>query len=53
MSEFTKLSNQSVTHEQKAWLLAIRERSGTPINVTIRQLIQKAMDESINKLTGE
>jgi len=46
MSEFTKLSNQRITHEQKAYLDDIKERSGTPVNVTIRQLIQKAMDES-------
>ena len=46
INKLTKLSNQSVTHEQKAWLADIKSRCGTPINVTIRQLIQKAMEES-------
>ena len=46
MSKFVKLSIPSVTPEQKAYLDDIKERSGTPVNVTIRQLIQKAMDES-------
>ena len=46
MSQFVKLSIPSVTPEQKAYLDDIKERAGIPVNVTIRQLIQKAMDEA-------
>ncbi len=46
MSQFVKLSIPNVTPEQKAYLNDIKERAGIPVNVTIRQLIQAAMEES-------
>ena len=46
MSKLIKLSVLSVTEEQKEYLDGIKERTSVPINTTIKQLIQKAMDES-------
>ena len=46
MSELVRLSTPSVTVEQKKYLVDIRKKAGTAINTQIRQLIQKAMEES-------
>lgn len=51
MSKFVKLSVPSVTPEQKAYLDEIKERAGIPVNVTIRQLIQAAMDREVQLCT--
>ncbi len=49
MSNYEKILAE-VTPEQKAYLVLIKSKVGVPVNVTIRQLIQKAMDESKGKL---